>query len=104
MAAVRVVIHMVRANRPTLLTDDQLAFFRTQVAKRRDAAFIAPQLLEQVALLSSDVRAAMASLDGIRQAIGELEAAMSPSTSGEPRITDSDRFVKALARLRALVG
>lgn len=64
-----------------LLTCEQLAYFRSQVAKKEEAAFLAPQLLEQVSILTAELRAAVHEIEAMHKAISELELRLASGLS-----------------------
>ena len=64
---------MARAIHLALLSEDKIAFFRAQVVRKREAAFLAPQFLEQIAILVPEVKKATDEIAAMRAAIAELE-------------------------------
>ena len=64
---------MARAIHLALLSEDKIAFFRAQVARKREAAFLAPQFLEQLAIMIREMKKAMDEIEAMRAAISALE-------------------------------
>lgn len=60
-------------DRASLMSDAQLDWFRAQLGIRQEAAFLAPQLLEQVALLTRDLRIALADVETLRAGVADVE-------------------------------
>ncbi len=90
----------------TLLSDAQLEELRAQVQIKREAQFVAPQLLEQVVVLTGELRTTLAALNALREAIRELaaiEERLAPIAQHCPACSHP-RVREAWAKLRAVLG
>ncbi len=64
---------------PALLSSARIEFFRTQLASKHEAAFLAPQLLEQVSILTEELSIALRELASLRESMSELAKAYEQS-------------------------
>jgi hypothetical protein len=92
--------------RPVLLTKAQLDNFRSQVASRQEAQFLAPQLLEQIAILTGHLSQVLARVDAALLAVAELERDLAEaSTAGSDcRHCHDARLRAGLKKIRAVIG
>ncbi len=75
--------------RPAVLSEAQLAYFRSQITTRNEAMFLAPQLLEHASVLGAHLEAALARLHSVEEVIDDIE-----------RCCDDAQVRAALARVR----
>lgn len=73
----------VRDIRASLLSSEQIKHFKSQMSVRNEAAFLAPQLLEQVSILTADLRATVAELDALRSGLDDIELQMASALGAE---------------------
>ncbi len=89
-----------------LLSPKQIDHLRSRLRDEREAHLIAPQLLEQVALLTRELREALAALEGLRAAALNLAAVqerLAPVSThcpacNHPRVREAWSKLSALLR------
>ena len=88
-----------------LLSKAQIDAFRSQLASRREAEFLGPQLLEHISILTRDLQAARATLDALRSATSDLTVAFdrATGTAKECQTCRDARLKAALLRFRTLL-
>lgn len=88
---------------PALLSKAQLDLFRSQLEARREAEFLAPQLLEQVVILTRDLRIALGRVETLRAGLAEIEQEMVDLLGGDEAGHVRAELSTLLARVRVLL-
>jgi hypothetical protein len=91
-------------DRPSLMSQAQLDSFRAQLGVRHEAAFLAPQLLEQVMILTRDLRIALGDLETLRVGMASIAKALSDLLGTAEARPIRRELAAVLDRVRALAA
>ena len=91
---------------PALLSKSQLDHFRSEIMKRQEAVFLAPQLLEQVAILSRHLRVALGQLEAARGTLSDIDSSFAAlaRSGGDCPSCHGAELRAALQQLREALG
>ncbi len=90
---------------PSMLSAAQIEQFRKQAKAKREAAFLAPQLIEHIDLLNQQFKELLVSIDAIREAASELALAFDAGEYGAScPCGQNARIRAAMKRLCFAVG
>ncbi len=84
------------------MSQAQLDSFRTQLGVRQEAAFLAPQLLEQVVILTQDLRIALGEVETLRAGVSGVAEALSDLLGTADARSVRRGLTAILDRVRAL--